>query len=124
MAIDGADALDITMCDLVFEGRECHVYLADHKFDGMYRCIELGSFFIPKDRYNFDALFGVFKIMNMLRASDSEDTKDVVIGSAKLCMDSIQSSEEYDKLGMVLDSFESPVRLGEQQYTVFPDLKD
>ena len=30
-------------------------------------------------------------------------------------MDSIQSSEEYDKLGMVLDSFESPVRFGEQQ---------
>ena len=68
----------------MYTGRECHVYLADHKFDGMYRCIELGSFFIPKNRYNFDALFGVFKIMNMLRASDSEDTKVIICNSHAL----------------------------------------
>ncbi|KAI9247718.1 hypothetical protein BDA99DRAFT_471103 [Phascolomyces articulosus] len=107
MTKDGADNFDLTVCGLVCEGRQCHIYAADHKFHGMYRCYEIGTFFIPQNRHDFDVMMGLFENMNTLQ--------EIVIKNAKLCIESIRQKQNNAKKEMIIESFDSPIRINETQ---------
>ncbi|KAG1432795.1 hypothetical protein G6F57_022691 [Rhizopus arrhizus] len=77
----------------------------DLKFHGLYRMIHLGTFYVPQDSNNLDVLCGAFQVMNLLMA--------IVIRNAKYIKKQIRKRAPPST--MALPSFESPIRINEEQ---------
>ncbi|KAF7725652.1 hypothetical protein EC973_009459 [Apophysomyces ossiformis] len=109
----GADNENIEVCGLICNGVRCRAYAMDLKFHGVYRMKEVGTFYVPHDRHNLDVLMSAFEVMSLLQIFVT--LKDIVLNSAKLCKESIRIPETSKRSTMVLPSFESPIRLADQQ---------
>ncbi|KAI9489605.1 hypothetical protein BDB00DRAFT_770325, partial [Zychaea mexicana] len=107
---DGVDCNDLELYAIVSEGYCCRVLCLDLKYHGMYRLVDVGTFYIPTSINNMDTMLGVFQVMNQVRI--------MVLEAARLCKKTIRIKENNSQ-GMTLPSFDSPVRISE--YNVYQD---
>ncbi|RUP45547.1 hypothetical protein BC936DRAFT_148032 [Jimgerdemannia flammicorona] len=50
---DGVENKDVVVCGLLKQGLRCSLYAIDLRYDGVYRMITLGRFFLPRDNHDF-----------------------------------------------------------------------
>ncbi|KAG1533997.1 hypothetical protein G6F45_012156 [Rhizopus arrhizus] len=103
--LDEDGVRDGLVCGLLAEGYRCRAFAMDLKFHGLYRMIHLGTFYVPQDSNNLDVLCGAFQVMNLLMA--------IVIRNAKYIKKQIRKRAPPST--MALPSFESPIRINEEQ---------
>ncbi|KAI9254065.1 hypothetical protein BY458DRAFT_521345 [Sporodiniella umbellata] len=102
---DGADHSVLTVCGLLCESSRCKVFSMDLKYHGMYRLIEIGTFYLPRDHNNLDVMLGAFQVMNQCQK--------IVMEAAKVCKETIR--RDGNNSDMCLPSFGTPIRLAEDQ---------
>ncbi|PHZ07185.1 uncharacterized protein RHIMIDRAFT_131423 [Rhizopus microsporus ATCC 52813] len=103
--LDEDGVRDVLVCGLLAEGYHCRAFAMDLKFHGLYRMIHLGIFYVPQDSNNLDVLCGAFQVMNLLMP--------IVIRNAKHIKK--QTRKRAPPSTMALPSFESPIRINEEQ---------
>ncbi|KAI9489603.1 hypothetical protein BDB00DRAFT_876152 [Zychaea mexicana] len=101
---DGVDCNDFELYAIVSEGYRCRVLCLDLKYHGMYRLVDVGTFYIPTSINNIDTMLGVFQVMNHVRI--------MVLEAARLCKKTIRIKENNSQ-DMTLPSFDSLVRISE-----------
>ena len=52
-----------------FIGYRCRVLCLDLKYHGMYRLVDIGTFYIPSSSNNMDTMLGVSQVMNYVKVS-------------------------------------------------------
>ncbi|SAL97121.1 hypothetical protein [Absidia glauca] len=102
---DGVDHSALTVCGLICESGRCKVFSMDLKYHGMYRLIEIGTFYLPRDHNNLDVMLGAFQVMNQCQK--------IVMEAAKACKETIR--QDGNDRDMCLPSFGTPIRLTDNQ---------
>jgi len=57
----GVEATEV--CGLLVQGFRCDLFVMDLKFDGLYRMIRVGRFYLPRDRHNFSVLPDAIEVL-------------------------------------------------------------
>ncbi|KAI9025215.1 hypothetical protein CLU79DRAFT_833870 [Phycomyces nitens] len=103
---DGVDHSVLTVCSLLCESSRCKVFSMDLKYHGMYRLIEIGTFYLPRDHNNLYDPLGAFQVMNQCQK--------IIVEAAKACKETIR--RDGNDGDICLPSFGTPIRLAEYQF--------
>ncbi|CAG8485652.1 1505_t:CDS:10 [Paraglomus occultum] len=123
MVDDGIFTEDVVVCGILVHGLLCSAYAMDLKYDGVYRMILLGRFYLPRDHNDFGVFPRTIEILMQV--------KKLVLHTYNLCLKSLQMSTHAEseivascrtppRRKMVRFSFHSPIKVplnkGEQQH--------
>ncbi|CAG8616168.1 1962_t:CDS:10 [Funneliformis mosseae] len=113
---------NVTVCGILVEGCKCTFYIMDLQYDALYRMIQLGVFYLPRDRHDFCVINNALEVL--LHA------QDIVKQSATYCLahlrgqHSSSSQTSLNRKLMQRKSFHTPMKVPPQSWEVLRHLED